>query len=283
MPKGTQNSEQLKTVNDQPVQNLINQVGEKRSGKKELIHGLLALLTAVFIVVLIIGGFFWFSISKNIGGLSEKYRHQIQSIPIFKLALPKPPDPEDPKYMTSDELKQKYMELRQKRDDLTSQLAEANKTIEGLKKYKDNQATAIADNEKAKKDIEAKKKQLDDQRKSLDADTKKLNKLIASGDKSGFKAYFEQVDKDTAQKIYTQIIKEQKASDDASKFAKLYDGMDPEAAAKIFEQMGTGKMDLIVKIFTNINQDNVTQILQAMTPDFSSKITEKLSQIYLKK
>jgi flagellar motility protein MotE (MotC chaperone) len=229
----------------------------------------------------VIGGAFYIVIHNNVNGLGERYRTNLQGLPLVKLALPAVADPTDPKYLTDDEIKKGYQELRKKNAELTKQLEEAKKNETELQKYKDDQDKTKAEDEKIKKDAEDQKAQIEAQKKQLDEDQKKVNELIASGDKAGFQAFFQKVDKDTASKIYTEIMKEQKASADATTFSQIYQTMDASAAAKIFEAMGDSKIDLVVEILKNMKKENTAAIIAAMTPDFSSTVTEKLSQAYM--
>lgn len=266
----------------QPAQSPKPQGSEtQKDSKNGILFGLIAFLTALVIMLAVFGGAFYVVVHNNVNGIGEKYRNQLQKIPVLKLALPAVPDPEDPKYLTDSDIRARYAEMKKQKDDLTRQLSDTNKKIAELQKYKDSQDSANAENTKNQNDINAQKAQLDAQKKQLEEDRKKLNEMIASGDKAGFKDYFEKVDKDTAQKIYTQIMQEQKASDDAVKFAKLYESMDPAAAAAIFEQMGTAKLDTVVEILKNMKKDASAEVIAAMTPSFGATVTDKLSKTYL--
>jgi len=259
------------------------QGSDNQQGKKGgILFGLLAFFTAVIVMAGILGGAFYMIIHNNVNGLADRYRKNIQSIPVLKLALPNPADPFDPKLFAPEELKSKYQELRAIRDDLTQKLNDANRKISELQKYKDELDRIKAENEKLKADAQAQKDQLDAERKKLEADTKKVNEMIASGDKTGFKEYFEKVDKETAAKVYQQIMQEQKAREDTKKFVQLYEGMDAAAAAAIFEQMGNSKMDTIVEILKNMKKDSSAQIIASMTPAFAATVTDRLSKVYLK-
>lgn len=254
--------------------------GSEKQQKKgnNLLFGLFTLLTAIVIIVGILGGVFYYIVHNNINGVGERYRKQLQGVPILSLALPPLKDPEDPKYLTDDQIKEKYNELRKTKADLQSKLDAANQTIKELQKYKDEYTQLQQEDAKLKTDMQAQKDQLATQQKQLANDTEKLNQVIASGDKSGFKAYFEKVDTATAQKIYTQVMQEQKASAEVEKTAKLYESMDPTAAAGIFEQMGNAKIDLTVQILKNMKKETASEIIASMTAPFASTVTEKLSK-----
>jgi flagellar motility protein MotE (MotC chaperone) len=278
----------VKNVSNQAAQPAGSQISQgsdsQKSTKGSLLFGLLAVLTAIFIMALVFGGAFYFIVKNNVNGIGDRLRPDIQSMPIISLALPSAtpvPDPGDPKYLTPDEIKAKYNEFREANADLLKQLDAANKKITDLQKYKDNEAKVKADADKVKSDAEALKAQADAEKKQTEELNKTINGLIASGDKTGFKVYYEKVDSATAQKIYAQIIQEQKATDDAKKISQMYEGMDASAAAGIFEQMGNSKLDTVVNILKNMKSTSQAQILAAMSTDFAAKVTDKMASIYM--
>lgn len=256
--------------------------GSRKEKKSGLLFGLFAFLVSLIIIAGILGGAFYLVIHNNVNGLGERYRNSIQRIPIVKLALPKVADPEDPKYLTDNEIKAKYQQLRKDKDELTKQLDEANKKIAELQKAKADIDKLKAENDQIKSDMQSQKNQFDQQKKQLADDKKKLDQLAAGSDKTGFKEFFEKMEPETAKQMYNQILQEQKASDDEKKFAQLYETMDPSAAAAIFEQMGNSKIDLVVNILKNMKKEASAQILAQMTPAYASNVTEKLSKIYIK-
>lgn len=272
-----------KSQKDSSGTNSTSPADNKANSKKDqIVYGLLALLTAMIIICAVIGGAFYIFIRNNVYGWAEKYRENIQTIPVLRLALPKPGDPEDPRYLSEDELIKKYNDLRSKRDQLVKELELAKNDIMELQKYKDDWDKLKAENEKAIVDIENQKQELEAYRKEAEEDKTKVDELIARGDKEGFKQFFERVNKETASQLYSELIKEQKASEEAKSFAKLYEKMEPASAAKILERMGEGKMDLIVEILNNMKKDACAQVLAAMDPTFASKATVKLSEVYMK-
>lgn len=255
--------------------------GSDNHKKKGILFGVLALITALAVIVGVVGGAFFILISNNINGIADTYKKEIQGIPVLSMALPKEADPEDPKNMTEEQIKAKYLEYKSKSAELTKKLDEANKKIDELQKIKDEQDKIKAESEKIKKDAEAQKAQIDQQAKQMEEDKKKVDELIAKGDKAGFKSYYEKLDKENAKKLYAEILEEQKADEDALKFAKLYENMDPSSAASIFEQLGTGKIDLTVNILKFMKKESTAEVMAAMTPAFAAKVTEKLSKYYM--
>lgn len=248
--------------------------GEKK--RNGFLFSVLALMVALVIIAAVLGGAFYIVIHNNVNGLAEKYRKEIQAIPVLKHALPVPPDPEDPKYMTDAEIKDRYMELRKLRDELKAQLEEAGEKIEELRKYKDEQDRFTAENEKVRQSLEQQRLEIEEKIKRYEEDKKKLDEAIAQSDRDGFIEFFEKIDRENAEAIYARVIKEKKEEEEDVKFAKLYEAMDAEAAARIFEQLGSSKIDLVVEALKNMNREAASEILASMDPAYAAKVTEKL-------
>ncbi|NJD01284.1 MAG: DUF615 domain-containing protein [Ruminiclostridium sp.] len=256
--------------------------GQTGSGSKS--KGMLFTLFTFFIVILIIGivfgGAFYLVIHNNINGLGERYRKTIQGIPIARLALPAPADPLDPRYLTDEEIKEKYKEFKKLNEELNKLLAESEKKQEELQKYKDEYDRYKAENDKFAQQLAERAASLDEERLKLNDLKKTIDELIANSDKTGLKEYFETVNPVLAEQIYADVVKQQQIDENAKKFAQIYEAMDASAAAQIFEEMGNSKIDLIAETLKNMKKEKSAEILAAMTPAFASKLTEKLDEIY---
>jgi flagellar motility protein MotE (MotC chaperone) len=235
---------------------------------------LFAFLTALAIIIVVVGGAFYIVLHNNIGGIADKYRGSIKNVPVISWMLPKLPNPDDPKNLTDKEIRSKYTDMKDDRDEYKKQLDEANKKLSKLQKIKEQYDKLKTETDKSKADADAKQKQLDDYKKKID-------EIVASGDKTGFKEYFSKVSPDVAKEVYSEIMKEQKTTEEAANFAKLYSAMEPDAAAKILEQMGKTKMDLIVNILKNMSSSSASNIIAEMSSSFAATLTEKLSDSYL--
>jgi flagellar motility protein MotE (MotC chaperone) len=227
----------------------------------------LIIITAVF------GGASYFIVRNNINGLADKNRQTIQKIPLLKNALPKPLDPLDPKFMTADEIKNKYLEYKNSSDEMKKKLEEAEKQLAELKKYKE-------ENEKESQSIEDTKKAQDARQNELDTLKKTIDQLIANADKAGLKQYFETIDPAAAKEVYAEVIKQQQVTENEKKFAQVYEAMDASAAAQIFEQMGNSKLELVSQTVKNMKKESAAAILAAMSPDFASRVSQKLDELY---
>jgi flagellar motility protein MotE (MotC chaperone) len=269
MPKSTKK----KTGNSSKTQT----EGQKGKG---IVFTIITFFSVILIVAVVFGGSFFFIIHNNINGLGERYRNTLQTIPFVKLALPPVADPLDPKYLTAQEIKDKYVEFRKTNNEQKKQLMEYIKKLDELQKFKDEYDAKKAESDKALEDIKVKEAAIDGKQKQLDDMKKKIDELIASGDKAGLKQYFESVNPDIAKQVYAEVVKQQQVDENAKKFVQVYEAMDASAAAQIFEGLGNSKIDLVTQTLKNMKKDSAAAILSAMTPDFASKVTEKLDALY---
>jgi flagellar motility protein MotE (MotC chaperone) len=254
----------------------------QNNGKKgrSVLFTLLTFLTVIIILTAVFGGVFYFVIHNNINGLADRYRSSIQNIPLAKLALPKVPDPLDPKYMTADEVKKKYLEFRNENTSLKQQLADMNTKLSEAQKYKTDYDNLKLESEKQQQDVKDRQAAMDQKDLELKDLKKTLDELTAAGNKEAFKTYFESVDPENAKRIYAEVAKELQTDANTKKFAQIYAAMDASAASQIFEQLGTAKIDMIAQTLQAMSKENSSEILASMTPAFAAKLTEKLDALY---
>ncbi|NTV90595.1 MAG: DUF615 domain-containing protein [Clostridiales bacterium] len=258
--------------------------GEVNNTRKSPIKGIIGMVATLLIVVIILsavfGGAFYLIIHNNVNGLAERYRTSIQNIPIARLALPVAPDPLDPKYLTADQIKEKYVEFRQANAELQKQLDDAIAAQKELQKYKDDYDKMVAEYDAKNKALETRTGELDTREAQLNELKASVDELIASGDKEGLAKYFETVNSTTAAAIYEKVKIQQVADENTKKFAQIYAAMDASTAASIFEAMGAGKMELIATTLKAMNKDNSSQIIAAMTPAFAATVTSEIDKLY---
>jgi len=250
------------------------------SGKNSILFYVLTIITALLVVALIIGGALFFAIKNNVNGIADSMGDSIESIPILRLALPPMPNPEDEKNMTEEQVRKKYNQiladkvtLNKQLSDLTNQVEQANKQLSA----KDTNASLLQQQKDA---LEKEKIKLTADNASLKKDFDTASNAIAKGDTAEFKKYFEKIDSKLAADLYAEILKDQKMSDDVKKYCSIYEAMDASAVAGILEQMGNGKMTLIVEIMKNLKKDTSGAILTEMTPAFAAKVSEQLAKVY---
>jgi len=268
MPKSSSNSD--KTDKD----------NKNEKGAKKIRSGILTALLVIVIIAVVFGGVFYFLIRNNVGGLAERYRPAIQNIPLVSLALPAAPDPADPKYMTEDEIKDKYMEFRNENEALKKQLADANTKLDEYLAFRDDYDQLVQDAEKKMEEAKEKETALKEKELQLAELKVKIDELISNGDKESFKTYFEKLDPENAKLIYAEIVKEQQDDANVKKFAQVYEVMDAAAAAAIFEQLGSAELDMTAETLKVMKKESSSAILESMTPEFAAKVTEKLNALF---
>lgn len=264
-----------------------NKKKKKRASKKNDSHEknsilfyVLTILTALLLVALIIGGTFFFAIKKNVNGIADNMRDSIEKIPVLNLALPPKPDIEDEKNMTEEQVRIKYSQIRTEKADLEKQLSALNSQLEEQKKQLTAKDTNSSLMEQQKNTLEQDKLKLNSDYESLKKDFDEMSAAIAKGDTTEFKKFFEKLDPKIAADLYAEILKDEKISDDAKKYISIYETMDTAAVASVMEQLGTGKMTLIVEIMKNLKKDTSGAILSEMTPEFAAKVSEQLAKAY---
>jgi len=260
-----------------PDGSTVNKDGKKKRSKF-FTAGMIIL--DVIIIVAAFGAVFYFIVYNNIGGVTERHYSSIKSIPFLKLALPEPPDPLNPKYMTRDEIREKYLEFRDETEKLKEQLAQADARADELSRYKEDYDRLIQEAAEKLQELDEREAAVAEKEKQLEELKKQLDRAIASGDREAFTEYFESIDPENAAAIYKSVIVEQQTDDNVKKFAQVYAEMDADSAAAIFEQMGTSKLDLIAETLKAMNRKQAAEILQEMSPDFAARVTEKLNELY---
>jgi len=261
--------------NKKAAQNTKPQNNAKKSG-----NIIFTVLIVVVIIALVFGGVFYYLVHNNISGLAERYRSTIQNIPLAKLALPKAPDPLDPKYMTEEEIENKYIEYRNENEALKKQLADANTKLDEFQAFKDDYDNLILNTEKKLEEAEKREAAAIEKELQIAELKLKIDELIANGDTESFKTYFEALDPENAKQLYAEIIKVDQVNANIKKFAQVYEVMDAAAAAEIFEQLGNAEIDMTAETLKIMKKENSSAILESMTPEFAAKVTEKLNALF---
>ncbi|MEN8906889.1 MAG: hypothetical protein ABF289_13105 [Clostridiales bacterium] len=279
-----------KTNSAQDVQGLETQGSVESSDKTSKSFYILAFLSAIFIMIAVPFGAFYIAISYNVKGIRDTYQDDIKKIPLLNFALGEVPDPEDPSKLTIEELREYYVNYKKKNEKLEAEAKEKDKEIDKLKKESKESKELEGELTKAEnenKKLEAKTKKIktdyDTKKKELVDEKKEIDNLIATGDKEGFKEYFEKVDSKNAEEIYEKIKATEIEDKEAKEFANTYEQMDADAVAKIFETMGDNKINLITDLLKFMEKESTGEILGAMDEVLAAKITEKLANEYMYK
>lgn len=250
------------------------------SQKNSILFYVLTIVAALLIVVLIIGGALFFAIKNNVNGIADSMRDTVEKIPVLSMALPAKPEPDDEKNMTEEQVRQKYTELKAEKALLEKKSEELSQQVDTINKQLSSKDTNSALLQKQKEEAEKAQQKQVTEYANLKKDFDELTAVIAKGDSTEYKKYFEKIDPAIAADLYEKILKDQKMSDDVKKYVSIYENMDASAVAGVMEKMGTGKMSLILDIMKNLKKETSAEILTEMTPDFAAKVSEQLAKVY---
>lgn len=251
--------------------------------KKNKKGGFLRVLTVLFVIIIIIAifaGVFYFIIANNIGGVTEKNYSNIKKIPILNLALPDPPDPLNPIYMTNAEITKQYIVYQAENSDLNTQLEEAEAKIAEYRVFKDEYDALVQEAQAQKDDLDSRESRIKEKELEQEELRLEIDKLITQGDRAAFVTYFEKLEPENAALIYEEVMKEEQVDAEIKKFAQIYAEMKSDAAAQIFEQLGNSQIDMIAETLKAMNRTSASKILESMTPSFAARVTQRLDELY---
>lgn len=254
----------------------------KKGGKKKKskLFTIFMILLDIVIIAAAFGAVFYFIFYNNIGGVTEKHYSTVKNIPLLNLALPEAPDPLNPKYMTQREIRDKYIEYRDENEQLRKQLDEAGEREKELQTYKDDYDKLIQEAQTQLQSLKMSGAAITEMEQQLTEQKARLDEAIVNSDREAFREYFETIDPDNAALLYEGVVRQQQTDENVKKFAQVYAEMDPSSAAAIFEQLGTSKLDMITETLKAMNKKNSSEIMEAMTPEFAAKVTERLNTLY---
>jgi len=248
-----------------------NGTAEEGSKLNNIIFGIVAFLTAIIIMAGILLGAFYLLVHNNFNGIADRYRKDIQNMKLLRWVLPEPPDHDDPEYLADDEIRRRYKVIKEERDQLKKELEEAQKLVSELQIYKEGYEKLVQENQESESKLLEEKNELEKKREEI-------QELAAKGDTNGFKNYYKQMNAELAEKIYREIMLEEKNEADMKKIVKIYESMDEAAAAKIFNDLGEQNIDMIVDILLRLQVDKASAILGEMDSAFASKVTKKMAE-----
>jgi len=275
-------AEKAKTKAEAPVP----QGSDSKGGSGGFFHGLLTVLLSILIVLVVFGGAFYYVLKNNIYNLGEYFRPRIGKTPILRHALPPLPvweDPDDPKYLTQAELVKKYNDLRSDKADLTIKLEQANQRIMELENEKE-QLTSLKDEAEAiKLENEKLLEQIEQEKAQLQKDKEEVAEIIANGSPEGLKDYFNNIDPETAQRLYTEIIKQEAVDQQVKTMAKTYAEMEPANAAAVMSELWNKDSGLVLDIIRLMKAEESAEIMENMEPALAAELMQKLAERNLNK
>ncbi|MDR0949053.1 MAG: hypothetical protein LBM69_06030 [Lachnospiraceae bacterium] len=93
-----------------------------------------------------------------------------------------------------------------------------------------------------------------------------------------YREYFEEMDEETAQFLYKQVVEQDAIDATLQDFVDTYAKMDPEQAAAIFEEM-TDNMSLVADILNAMSPEERGSILAEMLPANAARLTKLLDPV----
>ena len=215
----------------------------KGSGVVVFLAGLIILLVWLGIIALLI--------HMDVGGIGTMVSPYLKNVPVVKNILPESAVEEEKKddpYAFSSMQEAVARELKAAEND-TADLAQLKKQ---LKKYQNNEKKF----EKEKSDF--------------------YEQVVYSDnapDIENYKTYYEEIEPETAEKLYKQVLSDLQTDSKLEDYAAAYSSMKPKEAAGIFDQM-TNNLKLVGKILWTMKKDARGAILGQMDPDTAAAVTK---------
>ncbi len=224
--------------------------------------------TAVIIVLIVI---IWLAIfallvKMDIGGMGTKLRPLIKDVPVLNLILPDVSDEvlineENYPYKNIKEAVEIIKNLEKENADLDNQNSEYAKKIldlqaeiERLKAFEEDQ---LAFEERVKR---------------FDANVVYNSK---APDIEEYKKFYEEINPETAEEIYRQVIEQLQYDESIKEKATLLKTMKPGNAAKVLEEM-TADIEYTCKILLCMKPDEATAIMDKMDALFVARIVQTM-------
>lgn len=232
---------------------------KKKSGFGKVILGIVLVLIALIAVFIILLKFDVASLGTEIIG------PKIQSIPGASLILPEMPEEviaEENQTLSYDNEEQIIEMLKVTENMLKEKELEAEKLIEQI-------SLLQAENERLKvfeqyyMDYEAQKAEFD-------------NMIVSETDPTLFAKWYEEMNPDTAAKIYESLQSTVEATDELDQLVATYGEMKADQAAGILSEMSTTRIGMVANIIKHLEVDKAAAILGAMDTKLASRITAYL-------
>ncbi len=229
-------------------------------------------LTAIIALVIVIIwlAIFAFLIKMDVGGIGSKVMYPVlKDVPVVNKILPEASEEQQ-----ATEGNYKYTTLKS-----------ANARIKELEQQLSSESGTSTANSDYIAQLEAKIKELQkykDNAESLDNRTSEFDEKVVYADNapsiSEYRKYYEQISPENAEKIYKQVIKDERSTEKAEELAGYYEKMDAATAAKTLSEM-TEDLDLVCDIIENMGDKQAAAVLENMDSGFAAQVTKKISAV----
>jgi flagellar motility protein MotE (MotC chaperone) len=228
---------------------------------------------AALITMLVVGFILLFYvINQNVNNVAILNKERIEKIPILKSALPKSFDPDSPSNFSDRQLRGKYNEILNERNDfkniqqdLEEKILNLEQELEEFKAIEDQKEDLALKEEKLKLDIE-----------KLEEDILAFQKRIAQSDIAGFRGYYEGLDEEQARVVYQEVLEAEMVDDRIKELAKIYENMTSGVANEILQNMAKNEKDMVVSIIRQMKPDIAGRLLSSMDSQLAAEISSRL-------
>ncbi len=235
------------------------------SGGSKLVTALIAL-----VIILIWLAVFAFLIKLDIGGIGSNILYPVlKDVPVVNKILPTASEE-----MQAEEGNYEYTTLKSANariKELESQLASGEGTASANSDYISRLEAEVKNLQRYKDNQDAVKKQIQE-----------FNENIVFNDNapdiSEYRAYYEQIEPENAERIYNQVLERERYSEKAKQLATSYSNMEAAKAAGVLAEMKED-LDLVCDILENMSEKQAAAIIQEMDSEYAAQITKKISAV----
>ncbi|MCX4328333.1 MAG: hypothetical protein OSJ45_13745 [Lachnospiraceae bacterium] len=240
-----------------------DKVKENEGGGSKLVNALI-----VLVIILVWLAVFAFLIKLDVGGIGSNILYPVlKDVPVVNKILPAPSEE-----MQASEDNYAYTTLKSANErikELENQLAAQGGTTAANSDY-------IANLEAQVKNLQKYKDQMDDFDKKVEEFNEKIVFNDNAPDISEYRAYYESIEPENAEKIYRQVMQREKQNEKAKELATYYANMDAAKAAQVLSEMNED-LDLICDILQNMTEKQAAAIIQELDNEYAAQITKKIS------
>lgn len=239
---------------------------EENGEKSEGIGSKIGTIVLIVFIVLVWLAIFALLVKMDVGGMGTRLRPLIKDIPVLNLILPPVDDDviiseKNYPYKNIDEAVEYIKKLETEIDELKGgdentqkRIIELQNEIARLKKFEDDEAA-----------FEERVKRFD------------VNVVYNSQapDIEEYKKYYEEMNPETAEQIYRQVVEQLQYDEMIIEKANLLKNMKPAQAAKALEEM-TADLEYTCKVLLSMKPVEATAIMDKMDPLFVARILQTM-------
>lgn len=222
----------------------------------------------VLVIVIIWLAVFGVLIKLDVGNFgSEVLYPALKNVPVVNWILPEPTNGTKEETGEYDNLREANARIRE----LESKLAANNDA---------NNANS-SEVEELQAEVNRLKK-FEEEQKAFSERVKEFDKNVVYNNKAPdteeYKAYYEDINPDTAEEIYREVLKGYEYEQEIKDQADMYGKMEPASAAAVLSEM-TNDLTLVAKILGSMQSSKRAEIMNNMSPTVAAQITTKMTSM----